>query len=218
MIEPIKIPHWSDLPAPLKSAINRAELRNGLCPPRNLIFTSYYQFPLQETKVVIIGSEPHHRLGLSNGLAFGLTRGTERLDSSMRNIQRELARDLGIKLEDTTLEKWTKQGVLLLNHSMTCEANRPKSHVNLGWKSILIQTIKDLDNQVQNKVYLLWGEDAYSLLPEIDSLTNLVLFASHPSGFHAHETSESIPAFIGSGHFGDANDYLERRGRSPIKW
>ena len=209
----VNIPHFSTLPPQLKTAINRAHYQGILCPPKDKIFHPFYTHNLNQTKVIIIGQEPYNEPDKANGLAFGYSRYYKgKVTGSLKNIIKEVTDSTGDFTSDTGLENWAKQGVLLLNTRLTTEINKVNAHKKLEWEQILKQFIKELDDKVRYKVYMLWGSEAQSLIPFIYSTDNLILTAAHPSPASAHK------GFFGCDHFEEANMYLERRERGAIKW
>ena len=198
-----KIPEFGNLPPELKSAINISNYEQVLCPPKELLFRAFYQHPLEDTKIVIIGSEPYTEPLAANGLAFGIGKGYGpglsfvHPSSLLLNAVKKETESLNT---DVSLLPWAKQGVLLLNLRLSGMVNQPGAHKDLGWEQLMVDFLKELDYYRKSKVYLLWGPEARALDSELDHKTNLVLCSDQPSGFNL------------------ANDYLERRGRTPIIW
>lgn len=162
--------------------------------------------------MVILGQDPYHGPGQAEGLSFSVPKG-QRIPPSLRNIYKELQRDLGIPpASHGHLAAWARQGVLLLNSVLTVEAGRAGSHAGRGWEAFtdaVIGTIGALDRPV---VFLLWGAYAQRKAPLILSPRALILTAPHPSPLSAHR------GFLGCGHFSAANDFLTAQGASPIDW
>lgn len=170
---------------------------------------------LKETRVVIVGQDPYHGQGQAQGLAFHVPAGI-RIPPSLRNIHKELQRDLGIAPSNTgELTGWAKQGVLLLNTVLTVEEGKPASHAKKGWEVLTDRLLIEVARDKQPKVFLLWGNHAQSKVPLIEHCGHLILQANHPSPLSANRPP--IP-FIGCGHFSLANDWLAQHGRSRIKW
>jgi uracil-DNA glycosylase len=182
--------------------------------------------PLHTIKVVILGQDPYHGLGQAEGLAFSVPSGG-RPPPSLRNIFKEIARDPGLvaaapsgaRVPDASLARWARQGVLLLNTCLTVEADAPASHAKRGWEVLTDAIVQRLAAQQAPLVFLLWGAHAQAKRQLIDNsptaAQHLVLTANHPSPLSA--LRPPVP-FIGCGHFGKANDFLQQRGLAPIRW
>jgi uracil-DNA glycosylase len=209
--EGVNTPHFSTLPAPLKTAINLAHYKGSLCPRKEDIFQAFYQFKPEQTKVIIVGPEPHPNSYTATGLAFGYRKApVGPISSTYRNILTEVKDSVGqMAVPDPTLKVWAKQGVLLLNTRLTTEHLKSNSHQNLGWEQVVTDYLKELDQLVRYKVYIGWGEEAHALLETVNKNQNLVLLGPHPS---------NTDMFLGCDHFAEANDFLERRGRGGIVW
>lgn len=170
--------------------------------------------PLEEVRAVILGQDPYHGEGQAHGLAFSVPPGI-RPPPSLRNIQREVERDLGCTLQPPgSLECWSRQGVLLLNAVLTVEDGTPNSHANQGWEGLSAALIEALVNDQRPKAFLLWGSCAQRLGREVDA-PHLALSANHPSPLAARRPPRP---FIGCGHFSAANEFLRRNGRGVIDW
>lgn len=166
----------------------------------------------KQVKVVILGQDPYHGLGQAHGLAFSVTDG-EAIPPSLLNIFKEIKSDLGLPIPQSgNLERWAKQGVLLLNNTLTVEAGKPGSHQNLGWETFTNSIIKLISDTNQNVVFMLWGKQALSKRILINEEKHLVLLAPHPSPLSAHR------GFFGCQHFSKANTYLKQAGQSEIFW
>jgi uracil-DNA glycosylase len=181
--------------------------------------------PLQTVKVVILGQDPYHGPGQAEGLAFSVTSGV-RPPPSLRNIFKEIARDPGLAaaasaapMPEVSLVRWARQGVLMLNTCLTVEADAPASHAKRGWEVLTDAIVQRLSAQQVPLVFMLWGGHAQAKRPLIDSSPtasqHLVLTANHPSPLSA--LRPPVP-FIGCGHFGRANAFLQQRGLTPIRW
>jgi uracil-DNA glycosylase len=174
--------------------------------------------PLARTKVLILGQDPYHGPHQAEGLAFSVPPG-QRLPPSLRNIFKELQRDLGIALPNNgSLLPWAAQGVLLLNTSLTVEDGRPGCHAKLGWQALTDDVCQALASDRAPKVFMLWGAHAQakaSLLAGAAGGPHLLLPCNHPSPLSA--TRPPAP-FIGCGHFSRANTFLADSGRGPIDW
>lgn len=181
-------------------------------PPARDIFAAFDASPFDETKVVIIGQDPYHGPGQANGLCFSVNPGIE-IPPSLRNIFKEIHDDTGAPIpENGDLTRWARQGVLLLNSSLTVREHQPKSHAGMGWEEFTDAAVRALARDRENIVFLLWGSDAIRKGAQIDRNRHLVLTSPHPSPLSAHR------GFFGNHHFSTANKYLEAHGMSPIQW
>ena len=174
---------------------------------------------LGQVKVVILGQDPYHGAGQAQGLAFSVPEGV-RIPPSLRNILAELKRDLGIDRRSTDLSAWARQGVLLLNTSLTVEDGRPASHARRGWEQLTQGLLQAVASRPVPCAYLLWGSHAQQFEPLIRDLAPpgaepLVLKANHPSPLSARRPP--VP-FLGCGHFGETDRYLAARGEEAIDW
>jgi uracil-DNA glycosylase len=178
--------------------------------PKN-IFNAFNLTPLDQVKVVIIGQDPYHEPGQAHGLCFSVQGGV-RVPPSLINIYKEIEADLGRKsVTDGDLTEWAKQGVLLLNSTLTVRAQAAASHAGKGWEQFTDAVIKAL-SQRENIVYLLWGSYAQRKAQFVNQNNNLVLKSVHPSPLSAHN------GFFGNHHFSRANEYLAAHGRAPVEW
>lgn len=181
-------------------------------PPGPLIFNALNGTPLDQVRVVIIGQDPYHGPGQAHGLAFSVPPGISS-PPSLRNIFKELERDLGLAPpRHGCLESWAGQGVLLLNAVLSVEHGLAGSHARRGWERFTTRIIEVLDEQCEHLVFMLWGAYAQKKGQQIDRARHLVLTSVHPSPLSAHR------GFIGNGHFSAANAYLEQHGRELIDW
>lgn len=181
-------------------------------PPASRIFSAFDLVPFDEVKVVIIGQDPYHGPGQANGLSFSVNPGID-IPPSLRNIFREISSDLGAPAPaDGDLTRWARQGVLLLNATLTVRAHQPKSHSRLGWDIFTDAAVRALNDRRDNVVFLLWGADAIRKGSFIDRSRHLVLTAPHPSPLSASR------GFFGCRHFSQANAYLAAHGKTPIIW
>ncbi len=172
--------------------------------------------PLAEVAVVILGQDPYHGPGQAQGLAFSVPDGL-RLPPSLRNIFKELARDPRVEPEQHaggSLERWARQGVLLLNTGLTVEQGLPASHARQGWETLTDQLIAAVSGKASPVVFMLWGAHAQAKQALIDA-RHLVLTANHPSPLSALRPPKP---FIGCGHFGAANGFLQGHGRRAVQW
>lgn len=181
-------------------------------PPGPEIFHAFDATPFDQVKVVILGQDPYHGPGQAHGLCFSVREGV-RVPPSLVNIYKEIERDLGFAPPPHGhLEKWARQGVLLLNATLTVEQANAGSHQRKGWEQFTDAAIAHLNEERAGLVFMLWGSYAQKKGAIIDTDKHLVLKAPHPSPLSAHR------GFIGCGHFSDANRYLEQHGQQPIDW
>jgi uracil-DNA glycosylase len=171
--------------------------------------------PRDQVRIVILGQDPYHGAGQAEGLAFSVPRG-QRLPPSLRNIFKELQRDLALPLPNHGhLGGWARQGVLLLNTVLTVEAGRPASHTNRGWEALTDRIIKSLTDDGRSRVFMLWGTHAQAKAPGQAGRPHEVLAANHPSPLSARRGP--LP-FLGCGHFSAANRFLAAQGAPPVDW
>lgn len=182
-------------------------------PPPKFMFRAFELTPFDEVKVVILGQDPYHGPGQANGLCFAVNRGV-RLPPSLQNIYKEIQSDIGNKPEsqDGDLEEWAKQGVLLLNATLTVEAGHAGSHQNVGWERFTDAVVKVLSVQKEHLVFILWGAYAQKKGVVIDRSRHLVIESAHPSPLSAHN------GFFGSRPFSRCDQYLVSHGENPIFW
>lgn len=181
-------------------------------PPKN-IFRAFELCPFDKVEVVVLGQDPYHGQGQANGLCFAVNEGLP-LPPSLKNIFKEIESDLGKPLVHTTgdLERWAKQGVLLLNATLTVCARTAGSHQKKGWEEFTDAVIKTLSDKKQGLVFILWGNYARAKGAHIDRSKHLVIESAHPSPFSAYA------GFFGSKPFSKANEYLAAHGKAPIDW
>ena len=172
--------------------------------------------PLSQVRVVILGQDPYHGPGQAEGLSFSVPRG-QRLQPSVRNIFKELGRDLGLPMPSHGhLAAWARRGVLLLNVYLTVEEGRPKSHQHIGWGALTDEIIKTVAAQASPKVFMLWGGDAHEKLALTQSAgQHQALLASHPSPLSVRKGANP---FEGCGHFGKANRFFAAAGLPQVDW
>ncbi|MCE6987667.1 uracil-DNA glycosylase [Dyadobacter sp. CY323] len=182
-------------------------------PPSKQIFNAFEYCHFPDCKVVIIGQDPYHGLGQAHGLCFSVNDGV-RIPPSLVNIFKEVKDDLGTPIPASgNLERWAKQGVLLLNATLTVQAGTPGSHQNKGWERFTDAAIKRLSDEKENVVFMLWGKYAQDKGSIIDHKKHLILKAKHPSPMAAN-----YGGWFGMHHFSQANAYLTERGLEPINW
>ena len=176
------------------------------------IFAAFDATPFDQVKVVIVGQDPYHGPGQANGLAFSVSTGV-RMPPSLLNIFKEVQVETGAPIPaDGDLSRWARQGVLLLNSTLTVRAHQPRSHASIGWEPFTDAAIDALNRRRNGLVFMLWGADAIRKGRNIDHTRHLVLTSPHPSPLSAHR------GFFGNGHFSAANQYLSAHGRTPITW
>jgi uracil-DNA glycosylase len=181
-------------------------------PPGKAIFRAFDLCPFSTVKVVILGQDPYHGPGQANGLCFSVGTGVD-LPPSLVNIFQEIRHDLGRQPStDQTLESWARQGVLLLNSTLTVRAGAPTSHAGKGWEEFTDHVLAILGKEMENLVFILWGAYAQRKGAFLDEKRHLVLKSPHPSPLSAYR------GFLGSRPFSRANAYLESHGKTPIDW
>lgn len=181
-------------------------------PPSKMIFNAFDSTPFEEVKVVIVGQDPYHQPHQAHGLCFSVNDGV-RIPPSLVNIYKELKQDLGKPIPASgNLERWAKQGVFLLNATLTVRAGIAGSHQGKGWEQFTDSVIELLSTKRNNLVFMLWGAYAQKKGATIDQSKHLVMKSVHPSPLSAHR------GFLGNKHFSRANEYLISKGKSPIEW
>ena len=186
--------------------------QKNIFPVQKDIFNAFNKTPLDKVKVVIVGQDPYHGLGQAHGLCFSVLP-PNKVPPSLRNIFKELNRDLSFQIPgEGNLEKWSTEGVLLLNSILTVEESKPMSHQKKGWEKFTEKTIEILNDKTSGLVFLAWGAPAISKVSKVDAKKHLVLTSVHPSPLSAHR------GFIGCGHFSKCNEYLKANGKKEINW
>jgi uracil-DNA glycosylase len=181
-------------------------------PPAKLIFNAFDQCPFNQTKVVILGQDPYHGPGQAHGLCFSVNDGIP-FPPSLRNIFKELQNDVGKDIPRSgNLTGWAKQGVLLLNATLTVRANQAGSHQNKGWEQFTDAVIQTVNEKKQHVVFILWGNYAISKAKFIDQNKHFVLSSVHPSPLSASR------GFFGNRHFSRANEFLKLYNLEPVQW
>ncbi len=181
-------------------------------PPAAKIFAAFDSCPFDKVKVVILGQDPYHGPGQANGLCFSVNPGVM-MPPSLVNIFKEVSADTGAPMPaDGDLSRWARQGVLLLNATLTVEANRAGSHQGQGWEQFTDEVISRLSRDRDHLVFILWGSYAIRKSALIDQTRHLVLTSPHPSPLSAHR------GFFGNHHFSRANAYLAASGETPVAW
>jgi uracil-DNA glycosylase len=196
----------------LTALLETARTNESVFPAPEAVFKALDLCPLAEVKVVILGQDPYHGEGQAHGLAFSVPEGIK-IPPSLKNIYNELESDLNITPRTTgNLENWAKQGVLLLNATLTVLPGQPGSHQGLGWEIFTDTIIKTVSAQKEHVIFLLWGKYAQAKVELIDQSKHLVLVAPHPSPFSAYT------GFFGCKHFSKTNEYLKAHNHTPIDW
>lgn len=181
-------------------------------PPGKEIFSAFDNCSFESVKVVILGQDPYHGLQQANGLCFSVYDGVK-MPPSLVNIFKEIKSDLGKPFPPSgDLLRWAKQGVLLLNATLTVRAQSPGSHQNKGWENFTDAVIKVISEEKEGIVFMLWGAYAQKKGGIIDRKKHLVLESAHPSPFSCHR------GFFGNKHFSKANAYLKQQGKAEIDW
>lgn len=186
---------------------------NQIFPSGNNIFRAFDECPFDQVRVVILGQDPYPTRGHAHGLCFSVEPNVKPLPKSLINIYKEISEDLGQEMSGRNgdLSHWAKQGVLLLNATLTVREGLPESHADKGWEMFTDEVIRKLSEK-QNVVYMLWGSKASRKAEHVPKDQNLILTAPHPSPLSAYR------GFFGCGHFSKANEYLTKLGKTPIKW
>mgnify|MGYP001566246459 CR=1 FL=1 len=185
---------------------------NIIFPPKKELFTAFNLCTFDTVRVVILGQDPYHGANQAHGLCFSVNKDV-RTPPSLKNIYKELATDVQKEIPDHgDLRDWAKQGVLLINATLTVEQKKPGSHQKKGWEQFTDEVIKTISTQKEHVVFLLWGNFAKSKIDLIDQSKHLVLTTTHPSPFSAYR------GFLGCKHFSKTNTYLKKMGLKPIKW
>jgi uracil-DNA glycosylase len=196
----------------LISFVKEEYAKHTVYPPGKEIFRAFDWCDFDEVKVVIIGQDPYHGPGQANGLCFSVHDGV-RMPPSLVNIFKEIHSDLGKPIPSSgNLERWAKQGVLLLNATLTVRAATAGSHQNKGWETFTDAVIQKISDEKKHIVFLLWGSYAQKKGEIIDRKKHFVLLSPHPSPFSADR------GFFGNKHFSKTNEYLKSQGLSEIDW
>lgn len=181
-------------------------------PPADDIFNALHLTPLKEVKVLVLGQDPYHGANQAHGLSFSVLPG-QKIPPSLKNIYQELHDDLGCYIPNNGyLEKWARQGVLMLNTVLTVRAHKPNSHQGKGWEFFTDAIIEAVNKEDRPIVYLLWGRPAQRKASMLSNPKHLILKAPHPSPYSADM------GFFGCRHFSQANEFLKSHGAGPIDW
>ncbi|GAA5093705.1 uracil-DNA glycosylase [Wohlfahrtiimonas larvae] len=193
--------------------LNASQQNITIYPPDNERYSAYHLTPLDQVKVVILGQDPYHGPHQANGLAFSVHPDVK-IPPSLRNIYKELEQDIeGFKApQHGCLINWAKQGVFLLNTSLTVEASKAGSHAHIGWQTLTDATIQIINQQCKHIVFILWGSHAQKKITLIDETKHCIITSAHPSPLSAYR------GFFGSKPFSQANRYLIQHQHKPIDW
>lgn len=203
-------PYFKELTEKVRSEYKNPNFR--VFPPGNKIFSAFDACPYDDIKVVIIGQDPYHGYGQANGLCFSVNPGVK-MPPSLVNIFKEVHDDTGAPIPDNgDLTRWSNQGVLLLNSSLTVKEGMPTSHSGIGWEEFTDSVVDKLNKEKENLVFILWGAHAIKKGSKIDRNKHLVLTSAHPSPLSAHK------GFFGNHHFSITNEYLRNHGKKEINW
>ncbi len=198
--------------AKLEAFLETERAAHQVFPPETDVFHALELTAPDAVRVLIVGQDPYHDVGQAHGLAFSVKAGL-RLPPSLLNIYKELETDLGVKrAKSGNLEAWARQGVLLLNTSLTVRAHEAASHKNKGWEKLTDAIIQAVSSQSKPVVFVLWGGHAQKKLPLIDATVHTVVQSAHPSPLSAHN------GFFGSKPFSKVNAALTEAGQMPIDW
>ena len=208
LVEEFEKPYFQEL----TSFVKQEYLAQTIFPPGKEIFRAFDCCDFNSVKVVIIGQDPYHGPGQANGLCFSVRDGM-RLPPSLLNIFKEIHKDLGKPIPSSgDLERWAKQGVLLLNATLTVRTSAAGSHQNKGWETFTDAVIKKISDEKENVVFMLWGAYAQKKGEIINRSKHYVLMSAHPSPFSADR------GFFGGKHFSKTNEYLKSKGLKEIEW
>lgn len=206
--EEFKKPYYKKL----YDTVNAEYHTRKIFPPAQDIFNAFHLTPLKDVKVVILGQDPYHNDGQAHGLSFSVQKGVD-IPPSLVNIYKELHDDLGCTIPNHgCLEKWAKQGVLMLNTVLTVRAHQANSHCGIGWEEFTDAAIMALNNQDRPIVFILWGAPAQRKEKMLTNPQHLILKAPHPSPLAAYR------GFFGSRPFSQTNEFLKAHGIEPIDW
>ena len=196
----------------LASFVKNEYLTQTVYPPPKWIFRAFDECPFDTLKVVILGQDPYHTPGVANGLSFSANEGNA-IPPSLLNIYKEIRTEFGTLIpKSPDLTRWARQGVLLLNATLTVQKSLPASHQGKGWEQFTDAVIKHISANTEHVVFMLWGNFAKKKEVLIDWTKHLVLKSAHPSPFSANN------GFFGNNHFTQCNKYLAEHGKIPIDW
>lgn len=196
----------------IRETLKKEYFTRTIYPPMNDIFNALKYTPYEKVKVVILGQDPYHEKGQAHGLSFSVCKGVK-IPPSLLNIYKELNDDLGVKIpEHGDLTSWAKQGVLLLNATLTVREGMANSHRDIGWSIFTDNVIKSLDKSDKPIVFILWGANARAKKQYITNKNHMIIESAHPSPLSAFN------GFFGSKPFSRANAFLTSKGVEPINW
>jgi uracil-DNA glycosylase len=197
---------------PLEFVERERRAGKAVYPSNDNVFRALDLTPIETVKIVILGQDPYHGEGQAHGLSFSVQKGVK-IPPSLRNIYKELNADIGMNIPDHGfLEGWAKQGVLLLNTTLTVEAGQAASHQGQGWEDFTDQIIQQVNDQDRPIVFMLWGAHAQKKADMINGQKHLILKTTHPSPLSVHR------GFLGCKHFSRANAFLEAHDQDAIDW
>ncbi|MBL7897948.1 MAG: uracil-DNA glycosylase [Crocinitomicaceae bacterium] len=197
----------------LVSKVKNAYQTSDVWPKGNNIFKAFDACPFENLKVVILGQDPYPTPGHAHGLCFSVPSDVKPIPKSLINIFKEIQSDTGTPFpENGNLERWAKQGILLLNTSLTVKAGEPNSHKNFGWEKFTDAVIQAISLKTTGTVFLLWGSHAIQKSALIDHKKHFILTSVHPSPLSAHR------GFLGCKHFSKTNEILISQNKTPILW
>ena len=198
--------------AQLVSFVRQEYSQHKCYPPAKLIFNAFELCPFDKLKVVLLGQDPYHEPGQAHGLCFSVNDGVP-FPPSLLNIFKEIKDDCGTEIPTSgNLMRWARQGVLLLNATLTVREHQAGSHQRQGWEAFTDAVISTISREKDHVVFILWGSYAQSKMPQIDKTRHLVLRSSHPSPLSAYR------GFFGNHHFSLANQYIVQHGGTEIVW
>lgn len=196
----------------LRSLLIEEYKNHQIFPKAEDIFNAFHYTAYKDIKVVILGQDPYHNLGQAHGLAFSVQEGVK-IPPSLLNIYKELKDDLGIEEAHTgRLIPWTREGIMLLNTTLTVRAHNPMSHSKIGWEIFTDHVIELIDKKEEPLVFILWGSHARSKKKLLKNKNHLIIEGPHPSPLSAYR------GFFGSRPFSKANSFLESKGVRPPSW
>ena len=201
-------PYWAEL----QKFVVEERGRNTVYPPHDEVFAALHLTPFTEVKAVILGQDPYHGPNQAHGLCFSVRKGVQ-VPPSLQNIFKELEQDLGIAPPDHgNLEHWARQGVLLLNATLTVRRSNAASHQGKGWETFTDEVLKSVNEKPERVVFILWGASARKKKALIDTSRHVIIESPHPSPLSASS------GFFGSRPFSRTNEALVEAGREPIDW
>lgn len=202
----------------LLAFVEQEYTQEKIYPPHDQVWSAFKLTSLTNVRVVIMGQDPYHGANQANGLAFSV-QDNIKIPPSLKNIFKELNRDLGFEIPDSgNLQTWAEQGVLLLNSCLTVREGLPASHSKQGWEQFTQGCIDFINNHKENVVFLAWGRFAHDVCSKVDKQKHCVIKTSHPSPLGATKQGKEFDAFLGSGCFSKANEYLFQKKLSTIDW